>query len=166
MANGTPIALAQVTAAATDEPVATAYPGAPIGRGEFRSNTVKLIQRQLSRYALPPLVVDGDFGEATENAVRLFQSRHADAAGHSLAITGVVDEATWLALFVRQISFDPGQFSVGTDLRSLVVAIASTQIGALEDPIGSNRGPQVDEYIRAAGITPGTYSVHPPGGIA
>jgi hypothetical protein len=38
----------------------------------------------------------------------------------------------------------------------LVIAIAQSQIGVLEQPIGSNRGPEVDEYLKAGGLDPGS----------
>lgn len=42
---------------------------------------------------IPPVAIDGFFGEATENAVRAFQS------AYGLPVTGVVDEATWVDLY-------------------------------------------------------------------
>ncbi len=42
---------------------------------------------------IPPVAIDGVFGEATENAVRAFQS------AYGLPVTGVVDEATWVDLY-------------------------------------------------------------------
>lgn len=35
------------------------------------------------------------------------------------------------------------------------LAWADSQVGKREDPPGSNQGPEVDEYLRAAGVTPG-----------
>lgn len=42
---------------------------------------------------IPPVAIDGVFGQATENAVRAFQS------AYGLPVTGVVDEATWVDLY-------------------------------------------------------------------
>ncbi len=42
---------------------------------------------------IPPVAIDGVFGEATENAVRAFQS------AYGLPVTGIVDEATWVDLY-------------------------------------------------------------------
>jgi hypothetical protein len=41
----------------------------------------------------------------------------------------------------------------------LALAIALDEVGAKEDPPGSNRGPRVDQYLRAAGMDPdqGSY---------
>jgi hypothetical protein len=35
-----------------------------------------------------------------------------------------------------------------------VLEFALTQVHVMEDPLGSNRGPEVDEYVRAAGGNP------------
>ena len=42
---------------------------------------------------IPPVAIDGVFGEATERAVRAFQS------AYGLPVTGVVDEETWVDLY-------------------------------------------------------------------
>ena len=43
--------------------------------------------------------VDGDFGTATEKAVKLFQADHKDADGKPLVVDGVVGRKTWEALY-------------------------------------------------------------------
>ncbi len=67
--------------------------GEPLRPGAFGS-VVEMLQRTLNAKLTPSpdLSVDGDFGPATEQAVRRFQEQHA------LAATGVVDAATWAAL--------------------------------------------------------------------
>ena len=40
-------------------------------------------------------------------------------------------------------------------LLETVVTIAKTQIGVLEEPPGSNRGKQVNEYLKSVGLGPG-----------
>lgn len=46
------------------------------------------------------------------------------------------------------------------DLPTETLMIAQSQLGVTEHPAGSNRGPQVDQYIRAAGLDPtkGAYA--------
>ena len=39
-------------------------------------------------------------------------------------------------------------------MRDLVIDIAASQIGVVEQPRGSNRGPEVDVYIRTTGLNP------------
>lgn len=70
------------------------YPGVPLSFGSA-SNDVKYLQVFLNRIsrnnpAIPKIPqVDGIFDTATESAVRVFQEVF------DLAVTGVVDEATW-----------------------------------------------------------------------
>jgi peptidoglycan hydrolase-like protein with peptidoglycan-binding domain len=57
-----------------------------------KGENVKRLQSLLRSHGSPSLVVDGDFGPATEAAVRHFQSEH------KLAVDGVVGPQTWAAL--------------------------------------------------------------------
>jgi hypothetical protein len=41
------------------------------------------------------------------------------------------------------------------DLAALALQIAQGQLGQSERPIGSNRGPMVNEYLKAVGLNPG-----------
>jgi hypothetical protein len=43
-------------------------------------------------------------------------------------------------------------------MRDLVIDIAASQIGVVEQPRGSNRGPEVDVYIRTTGLNPAADS--------
>ena len=73
--------------------VPSSWPGANLSTGSSGDN-VRIIQQQLNRIAqvytvIPTLVVDGQFGPRTTNAVKAFQNVF------SLPVTGVVDRATW-----------------------------------------------------------------------
>ncbi|MCL2621994.1 MAG: peptidoglycan-binding protein, partial [Firmicutes bacterium] len=73
-----------------------AYPGFLIRRGQTGAN-VRTVQMMLNRAntwfsAVPRVVVDGVFGPATENSVRIFQ-RYA-----GLNVDGIVGPNTWRAL--------------------------------------------------------------------
>ena len=73
------------------------YPGTPLRQGS-RGNSVRLIQFWLSVLSdfystIPAVTPDGIFGNATEAAVRAFQSRF------SLTVDGVVGPATWNKLY-------------------------------------------------------------------
>ena len=61
---------------------------------------VKELQTTLSKlgYDLGICGIDGDFGIATQNAVKEFQRTHKDENGRPLAIDGVVGQKTWTAL--------------------------------------------------------------------
>lgn len=58
------------------------------------------------------------------------------------------------------------QISASTDapvggpspLALAALQIAISQVGVMEQPLGSNRGPQVDEYLRSVGVDPATGS--------
>lgn len=83
----------------TDAPVQDlreSYPGSPVRRGDIGVN-VSFLQVALNRVsqnypAIPKVTVDAIFGEATEAAVRAFQSIF------SLSVDGIVGRATWYAL--------------------------------------------------------------------
>lgn len=130
------------------------YPGRVVRRGEFDSDIVGVIQRRLTEIGLAKLIVDRDFGEATEEAVLLFQARYTDPLGRELEVDGEVGPNTWTALFGAEAVSEGPAFQAGSSIRDLVVQVAASQVGVREEPRGSNRGPQVDEYIRASGLDP------------
>lgn len=72
------------------------YPGSPVRRGDIGVN-VSFLQVALNRIsqnypAIPKVPVDAIFGEATENAVRTFQSIF------SLKVDSIVGRATWYTI--------------------------------------------------------------------
>jgi len=126
---------------------------------------VKLVQDQLVVVGIAPAKInssagpvafaDGEFGPLTKAALQLFQARSANAAGEPLETDGIVGPETWAALF------GPGSVGPSTDgkqqqpdfnkatLAATVIAAAHDELGVMEDPLGSNRGPRVDQYIAA-----------------
>ncbi len=78
------------------------YPGTPLREGS-RGTAVRVMQQQLNRIrknypAIPALTVDGVFGAATENAVRVFQR------AFNLTADGVVGKATWYKISYIYVS--------------------------------------------------------------
>jgi len=75
------------------------YPGSSTKRGSRATARIRQIQEKLVEHGARnsrntgPLVVDGDFGAATDAAVKAFQ----DARG--LTVDGIVGPQTWAALF-------------------------------------------------------------------
>lgn len=130
------------------------FRGTPLVRGETASADVKALQARLNTLGFGPLVVDGDFGEATENAVLYFQARNAAPGGAPLEIDGEVGATTWAALFGPGSVFSTQAYDPAAPLRDLVIDIAASQIGVTEHPRGSNRGPEVDRYIHSTGLDP------------
>ena len=87
----------------SSDPVQTA--GKPTLRKGSKGNAVRELQTMLLKlgYDLGPCGIDGDFGKATEAAVKAFQS------DHRLEVDGVVGSATYGALerAVNSISMKP-----------------------------------------------------------
>ena len=131
-----------------------AFRGTPLHRGEVGSPDVKALQSRLNELRFGPLVVDGDFGEGTQNAVLHFQARNSTADGKPLPIDGEVGEITWASLFGPGAVFSTKNYDPTTPMRQLVIDIAASQIGVVEKPHGSNRGPEVDVYISTTGLDP------------
>jgi hypothetical protein len=131
------------------------FPGRTVGMRSIDAGAVLAIQRRLNRCGCGPLVEDGIFGPRTAAAVRLFQARFPDAAGHPLEVDGVVGPITWAALFgpPRRVARPPADPLVRGAL-----AAAAAAVGVMENPPGSNRGPEVDRYLRGVGIDPTTGS--------
>jgi hypothetical protein len=135
-------------------PGTAAFRGTPLHRGEVGSDDVKALQSRLNDLRFGPLVVDGDFGEGTLNAVLHFQARNSTTDGKPLAVDGEAGATTWAALFGPGAVFSTQAFDANTTMRQLVIDIAASQIGVVEQPHGSNRGPEVDVYIRTTGLNP------------
>jgi hypothetical protein len=127
------------------------FPGRVIDTGNSPANFVQAIQHRLNQLGCGPVAEDGVFGAQTEEAVQLFQARSADQLGNPLTVDGRVGPTTWAALFAIEI---PPITQSGTTLQQKVIDFASTQVGNMENPLGSNRGPQVDIYLRSVGLDP------------
>jgi cell wall-associated NlpC family hydrolase len=133
------------------------YPGSPVGPGSANEAAVREIQTRLAELKIPEssglkaLEIDGEFGPATEDAVKLFQAQSVDSDGRPLEVDGVVGPMSWSVLFGTKVK---AVVAAGSPLLDAVIAKASSQVGVREKPLGSNRGPEVDEYIEAAGLNP------------
>ena len=105
------------------DPVPTT--GKPTVRKGSKGDAVKELQTMLLKlgYDLGPCGIDGDFGKATEAAVRSFQS------DHRLAVDAVVGKNTWAELekSVNAISVKPSESSY----RVIISGLDLTQAHAL-----------------------------------
>lgn len=127
------------------------YPGRIIKQGEKNKGIVTALQHRLNEVGCGPIVVDGDFGDQTDDAVRLFQLRHPDADGQPLVVDGEVGTLTWSRLFgTRTVP----QIVIADGLAAAVLDVARSQLHVRESPLGSNRGPEVDEYVKLTGLPP------------
>ena len=140
----------------------TSYPGRLIRLGESDPRIVRALKTALNRaLALaraPELRLDPanpNFGPTTERAVRLFQARHVDAQGRPLKVDGEVGSITWAALFGPATV--PSTTSCADPLLARVLAVAAGEEakGVREQPRNSNRGPEVDAYLKRAGVPTG-----------
>ena len=128
------------------------FPGRVVKKGDLDKPTVKAIQRRLNERGCGPLAVSGSFRDETEASVKLFQSRFPDAEGAPLVVDGKVGSITWAALFGQDAV--PSAHETSDLLLAKTLEVATSQIGVMESPPGSNRGPEVDEYIRRVGLNP------------
>ena len=111
------------------------FPGVDLRRGS-RGEAVLAVQRRLG------VQQTGLFGPTTEACVTAFQR------ARDLEVDGIVGPLTWAALFAPDVR---------PALGAAALAEARARIGVREQPLGSNRGPQVDEYLRRAGLGPGYF---------
>lgn len=138
------------------------YPGRTIRVGETDERIVKALKTALNKaLALRgehAITLDPDnphFGPSMKQAVRLFQARHLDGQGQPLKTDGEVGALTWAALFGDKRV--PQSQAPATSFLAAVVAKAGTQAdaGVREQPRNSNRGPEVDQYLKRTGVPTG-----------
>ncbi len=137
-------------------PNAPHYPGHYLQNPREDDPNVEAVQVRLKALRIDPGTIDGDFGDQTEQAVRLFQARSADETGEPLEIDGIVGPKTWGALFAPGVTPmpPPPPPPPATSLTAALLDIAGEEVGVREQPPGSNRGPKVDQYIQSVGLNP------------
>ncbi len=107
---------------------------------------VSQAQRALRRTPNTSLVVDGNFGPATEEATKQFQQ------GAGLAVTGIVDEATWKALPDGTAMPVLKQGTTGDAVRTLQAFLTNGAFGLWETTphgVDGSFGPNTDASVRA-----------------
>lgn len=129
----------------------TDFPGRVIKRGEADAELVKQIQQLLASRGYGPFQA-GVFDAPMASVVKLYQAQNVDAAGRPLVADGEVGIYTWGSLLPTTPAPTPS--SAPSTLMLQALAVAGTQEGQMEQPVGSNRGPMVDEYLRSVGIDP------------
>jgi len=95
---------------------APGVPARPLLKRGSKGSAVREAQRLLNSYFARSnvgisLVVDGDFGRNTEEAVKNFQQANKDASGTQLVVDGQIGRRTWSALI--PLSFVPSSAASG-----------------------------------------------------
>lgn len=139
------------------------YPGITLVEGAHAPDPVRQVQQRLNELGCGPIDVDGVFGPQTTAAVRLFQARFSDADGQPLSSDGAVGPLTWQALFDTAAVARPHVAATAAapasdKLVAAALAIAGGLVGVRENPAGSNRGPEVDDYLKSVGLDPAAGS--------
>ncbi len=130
------------------------YPGRIVKKNFQGREIVSALQQRLNETGCGPIDVDGGFGDATEDAVKLFQIRFADADGEPLKVDGQVGPITWARLFGAQSIPISNEADPHAPLLKKALEFAAGDLGVMEKPLGSNRGPQVDKYLKSVGLDP------------
>ena len=116
----------------------TTFPGTVLTPGS-KGAAVLAVQQRLNKLGCGPVAEDGSFGAETQDAIELFQARSQDTSGAPLKIDGVVGPMTWAAVFGADTV--PPNATAPSQLLATVLQLASREVGTMEDPLGSNRGP-------------------------
>lgn len=138
------------------------YPGRIVKMGEANVAVVKALKTALNKALVlqgtDAIQLDPDnpvFGSRMKHAVQLFQTRHLDAEGQPLRPDGEVGAITWAALFGQE-RVPSAQTATDSFLAQVLkMASAEERKGVREVPKNSNRGPEVDAYLKSAGVSPG-----------
>jgi hypothetical protein len=125
------------------------FPGRVVGVGSSDSASILAIQKRLNQLGCGPVPESGVFEASTFAAVEIFQARSVDIHGLPLSVDGKVGPMTWAALFGGA----PATIvRAATPLQVEVLRVAAEEIGVLENPLGSNSGPRVDQYLASVGL--------------
>jgi len=128
------------------------FPGTTIIAGSPNQQAVTAIQKRLVAVGCGPVDADGVYGAETFAAVEHFQARSVDGSGMPLIIDGRVGPTTWSVLFGDRTV--PVISKTTSPVLKKVLAVAAGEIGTMEVPPGSNRGPKVDVFITTTGLNP------------
>lgn len=131
------------------------FPYRVIKQNEKDASIVRAIQSRLNELGLGPITLNDNYGPKTTAAVKLFQSTHRDQTGHPLEIDGKVGAITWAALFGLENVIT--SHDTGNELSKEAIKVAQSQVGVMEKPAGSNKGPEVNMYLASVDCPPGNF---------
>jgi hypothetical protein len=131
------------------------YPNRVIKAGETDSKIVKAIQNRLIELGIGNLQGTGIYGPKTISAVKQFQSTHRATDGTLLEASGQISSMTWEVLFGTETIFvtenPPSVFLAEA------IKVASSQVGVMEEPPGSNQGRMVNQYLDSVDCVHGSF---------
>ncbi len=138
------------------------YPARIIKKGETDAAIVKAIKQKLNSALGIKNNTDErlnpdnpNFGERMFRLVKLFQARNVDGSGTPLKQDGEIGSLTWEALFGELSVVRTNRTGDGFFDEVLRIAALQEQNKVREKPKNSNKGPEVNEYLRRAGVWPG-----------
>jgi hypothetical protein len=138
------------------------YPGRIIKLGEQDPTIVAAVKRRLNQalgFAKDAEArldeTNPSFGPKTVRAVKLFQTRNLDSEGRPLKQDGELGSISWAALFGEKSVAKRDVTKHKLLSRVLRVAAGEEEKGVREVPRNSNRGPEVVEYLKRAGVSGG-----------
>lgn len=130
------------------------YPNRVVRQGETNVAVVTAVQKRLMQVGCGNFTTFGTYGPKTVAAVKLFQSLNRDDMGNPLEVDGKIGSITWKALFGGGV---PATDTTNNALATEALRVARSQIGVMEQPPNSNRGPEVDAYLTCVNCPPGNY---------
>ena len=125
----------------------------PIYPAEKNPHIVQQIQTQLHNSGFDNVPQSGIYERETYIALRAFQASHNDASGQPLTVDGIIGAKTWQALFNPS---SPLVHPPSSPLQIKAIEYASIEVGAVESPLGSNRGPRVEQYLKSVNCPVGS----------
>ena len=129
------------------------FPGQVIKIGSANAPVVTAIAQGLLVKGYPSTSPTGVFDAKFKSLIKLFQTQNVDAFGRPLVADGEVGSLTWGAIFGLPSAGVPTVNVPPTGAAAAALGIAISQIGVMEEPLGSNRGPMVDQYQITVGLT-------------
>jgi hypothetical protein len=126
------------------------FPDHVVKVGSNDQASVTAIQKRLNLAGCGPVQEDGVFSAETMEAVQIFQARSLDFRGYPLEIDGSVGPLTWAALFKSEVVRSAPV--AASSLLGNVLLVAGGEVGVMEEPPGSNRGPKVNQYLASVGL--------------
>ena len=131
------------------------YPNRIIKEGDTDTAVVIAIQNRLQELGLGNLKGTGIFGPKTTSAVKQFQATHRDQHGNPLEMDGKIGAITWESLFGPETI--SGSSEAESELLKQTIVVARGQVGTMEEPPGSNKGPKVSAYLQSVNCPPGSF---------